>query len=261
MQNTAGVSAGELLLYRFKGRALKLCVFLGITMSALALAPATISSDDRGRRIAAVGLVLVCWLLAEHYRKRSTWVPDVLIDRRWVLVVAALTAVPYAIEGHAQSDAFMGLAPLSGVAATTCRRREVIVFAGISVIAYFVGVSLGGGIEALTTADHLVGGIQQTVAIVICCGLSAFVVVGFRRFIERIPPPATVSLKQPGLTKREREVLTLLGEDMNRTEIAKSLFLSNETIKSHIKSARSRLGARNQEEAVSLYWRYYRDDG
>ncbi len=285
MNSIGGISAGELLLYRFKGRALKLCVSLGIALSSLALVPASVSSEDRGRRIAAVALLLVCWLLTDYYRKRSSWVPDVLADRRWVLAAAALTAVPYAIDGHAQSDAFMGLAPLAGIAATTCRRREVIAFAGISVVAYTVGVTLGGGsFEVLTAAEHPFDGVQQIAAIVACCGLFAFAVLGFRRFIEEIPNTVVAdstnvspvaggdlatqdvqgrrsSKQQPRLTDREREVIGLLAKDKSRREIAETLVIDPKTVKSHIDSAKSKLGVSRQEEAVAAYMENHPEGG
>jgi|GEM_PF-6918392 len=288
MNRAGGVSAGELLLYRFKGRALKLCVSLGVGLSAAALLPALLSTEDRGRRFAAVALLLIFWLLADRLRRRSNWVPDVLVDRRWVLVAAALTAVPYAIDGHAQSDAFMGLAPLAGVAATTCRRREVIAFAAISIGAYLGGVILGGGgIGVLTAAERPFDGVQQVAAIAACCGLSAFAVLGFRRFTEGMPgavePDAPVEgdtvtspseteepesrdigggrEAPPVLTEREREVIELLATGMERPEIAERLVISKDAVKSRFDSAKSKLGVRTQEEAVAVYLRLRDEDG
>lgn len=288
MDETRAVSAGELLLYRFKGRTLKLCVSLGIALSALALLPAALSTEDRGRRCAAIALLIVFWLIAEHQRSRSDWVPDVLADRRWVLAAAALTAVPYAIDGHAQSDAFMGLAPLAGVAATTCRRREVVAFTAISVLAYLVGVVIGGGgFGVFTTADHPFDGVQQVAAICACCGLFAVAVLGFRRFIEEIPaavaeegrpelpgtpdprPTATSKEaadegrgeKRPDLTDRELDVLALLADDKSRPEISEILLIAPGTVKSRIDSARAKIGVRDQAEAVAYWVDHHGGDG
>ncbi len=266
-----GIGAGELLLYRFKGRALKLCVRLGIAMSVLAFLPALVSTDDRGRRLAAVGLLLVCWVAAEYYRKRGGWVPDVLEDRRWVLAAAAFTVLPYAIDGHAQSDAFMGIAPLAGVAAATCRRREVVGFAAISIAAYVAGVMIGGNIGALGEAEYPFDVVQQIAAISACCGLFAFGVLGFRRFIEQIPVVAAMpgdqaaglvseaaegsgwAEKSSRLTNREREVLELLAQGQTRKEIAARFFIAGATVRTHINNAKAKLGVSSQEEAVAVY--------
>jgi DNA-binding CsgD family transcriptional regulator len=255
------VSVGERLLYRFKGRALKLSVAFGIGLSAAALIPALLSTEDRWRRVAAVAVLLAAWTLAEYLRRRRRWVFDVLLDRRWVLALALAMAIPYAIDGHAQTDAFMGVAPLAGVAAATCRRREVAVFALLSIIAYVLGVAVGGGgIGILITARHPFDGIQQAVSIAACCGLAAFVVFGFRRFIEAMSEFETHDNPPAALTKREREVLRMLGEGRSRDEIAGTLILATSTIRSHIDNARAKLEVRHQEEAVALYWRHHRDD-
>lgn len=269
MEASHGISAGDLLLSRFKGRGLKLCVRLGIAMSTLAFLPAAVSTDDRGRRVAAAALLLACWFAAEYFRNRSEWIPDVLADRRWVLAAAAFTTLPYAIDGHAQVDAFMGIAPLAGVAAVVCRRREVIVFAAISIAAYVVGVAVGGGgLNALADSEHPFDATQQIAAIGACCGLFAFGVLGFRRFIDRIPEVvagATGAKEKEGekegenaggveqLTDREREVLELLMVGQKAGEIAKTLIVSPETVKTHIKKLRRKLGASSQAEAVAIY--------
>mgnify|MGYP001336329355 CR=1 FL=1 len=52
------------------------------------------------------------------------------------------------------------------------------------------------------------------------------------------------------LTKREREVLTGLLAGQSNREIANHLSLSEVTIKHHLKSLRSKLGAKNRTHAV-----------
>jgi two-component system, NarL family, response regulator LiaR len=61
-------------------------------------------------------------------------------------------------------------------------------------------------------------------------------------------PPA------PGLdlTEREREVLALMIEGLNNTQIAGRLSVSPSTIKSHVSSILSKLGAASRTEAVTL---------
>jgi len=52
------------------------------------------------------------------------------------------------------------------------------------------------------------------------------------------------------LTKREEEVLRLLATAMNRDEIADKLFISEETVKMHIKNSYKKLKAKNKIDAL-----------
>jgi NarL family two-component system response regulator LiaR len=58
----------------------------------------------------------------------------------------------------------------------------------------------------------------------------------------------------PGLdlTEREREVLALMVEGLNNTQIAGRLTVSSSTIKSHVSNILSKLGVASRTEAVSL---------
>jgi NarL family two-component system response regulator LiaR len=58
----------------------------------------------------------------------------------------------------------------------------------------------------------------------------------------------------PGLdlTEREREVLTLMIEGLNNTQIAGRLSVSPSTIKSHVSNILSKLGVASRTEAVTL---------
>lgn len=54
------------------------------------------------------------------------------------------------------------------------------------------------------------------------------------------------------LTEREREVLTMLALGETNSTIAEQLHLSPETVRSHTRSARLRLGARSRSHAIAL---------
>jgi DNA-binding NarL/FixJ family response regulator len=56
---------------------------------------------------------------------------------------------------------------------------------------------------------------------------------------------------EPRLTPREREVLRLLSKGQTNKEIGAELFLSPETVRTHVHKAVVRLGVRNRTEAVA----------
>ena len=56
----------------------------------------------------------------------------------------------------------------------------------------------------------------------------------------------------PKLTERELEVLKLMVEGLNNTQIAGKLVVSPSTIKSHVSSILSKLGVASRTEAVTL---------
>jgi LuxR family transcriptional regulator, regulator of acetate metabolism len=55
------------------------------------------------------------------------------------------------------------------------------------------------------------------------------------------------------LTRREHEVLQLLIKGATNTEIARSLFVAEDTVKSHVKRVLRKLGASNRGQAVATY--------
>jgi DNA-binding NarL/FixJ family response regulator len=60
------------------------------------------------------------------------------------------------------------------------------------------------------------------------------------------------------LSARQREILELLAEGSTNSEIAGRLFLSESTVKQHLRAAYKALGVRNRREAAALSRRYRR---
>ncbi len=68
-------------------------------------------------------------------------------------------------------------------------------------------------------------------------------------FVDPAVPPKGSRGK---LTQRQRQILQLLANGESTTVAARELDLSEETVKTHIKTAIARLGARNRTHAVSI---------
>jgi NarL family two-component system response regulator LiaR len=55
-----------------------------------------------------------------------------------------------------------------------------------------------------------------------------------------------------GLTERESEILSLLSTGMTNRELGRNLYVSENTIKTHLRSLYAKLGVRNRAQAASL---------
>lgn len=62
-----------------------------------------------------------------------------------------------------------------------------------------------------------------------------------------------------GLTKREREILALLGQGLTNAELAARLFISTKTAAHHVSSILAKLGVRNRSEAAAYVQRFLTD--
>lgn len=67
----------------------------------------------------------------------------------------------------------------------------------------------------------------------------------------RLSPSGANSTAGASLTTREREVCTLLATGLSGEEIAERLFLSSETVRTHIRNAMQRLGVKTRVHLVS----------
>ena len=75
-----------------------------------------------------------------------------------------------------------------------------------------------------------------------------------RRLIERFltTPAPRQGDRLSALTEREREVLRLVAEGLSNAEIARALFVSHGTVKTHVGRILAKLGLRDRVQAVVL---------
>jgi DNA-binding NarL/FixJ family response regulator len=62
---------------------------------------------------------------------------------------------------------------------------------------------------------------------------------------------SSVGNKLPELTRRERDVLRLLADGLSNEEIGKKLFISAETVRTHVRKAMAKLDADTRTQAVA----------
>ena len=63
--------------------------------------------------------------------------------------------------------------------------------------------------------------------------------------------PSSIGIKLPQLTQRERDVLRLLADGLANEEIGKRLYISAETVRTHVRKAMDKLDADTRTQAVA----------
>ncbi|MFD4346198.1 response regulator [Streptomyces coelicoflavus] len=76
------------------------------------------------------------------------------------------------------------------------------------------------------------------------------------RMLHRLAPPDTGARRPPSepLTRREREVATLIAAGLTNTEIGEELFVSLATVKSHAANLQRKLEVRNRVGIAAWAW-------
>jgi DNA-binding CsgD family transcriptional regulator len=179
---------------------------------------------------------------------------EAAVERGRALVARGAASNCQLIVGH--GERLVGHALASADIPAACRHLEAalaaFVQAGIPYRAAQTRLLLA---RVLGQEDREVAGAEARVA------LSVFEDLGARRDADAAAAllrdlgvkAARTGPKNVGrLTRREQEVLALLGEGLSNPEIAARLFLSRKTVEHHVARILSKLGLRGRAEAAAL---------
>ena len=146
----------------------------------------------------------------------------------------------------------MALPMMDGATATRAIRKHFPQVQVIALTSFKEGKIIRNALEAGAigyllkdvSADELVRAIRAAHA-----GRATLSPEAAQALVETANQPPAPGLD---LTEREREVLTLMIEGLNNTQIAGRLVVSPSTVKSHVSNILSKLGVASRTEAVTL---------
>jgi two-component system, NarL family, response regulator LiaR len=146
----------------------------------------------------------------------------------------------------------MALPVMDGATATRAIRQQFPQVQVIVLTSFKEGELIKNALEAGAigyllkdvSADELVGAIRAAHA-----GRATLSPEAAQALVETSNQPPAPGLT---LTEREREVLSLMIEGLNNTQIAGRLTVSPSTIKSHVSNILAKLGVASRTEAVTL---------
>jgi NarL family two-component system response regulator LiaR len=146
----------------------------------------------------------------------------------------------------------MVMPDMDGATATRAIRQQFPQVQVIALTSFKEGELIKNALEAGAiayllkdvSADDLVRGIRAAHA-----GRATLSPEAAQALVETANQPPAPDLD---LTEREREVLALMVEGLNNTQIAGRLTVSPSTIKSHVSNILSKLGVASRTEAVTL---------
>lgn len=115
----------------------------------------------------------------------------------------------------------------------------------------YVTAALGAGASGFVLKRLPVRQIAEAVRVV-AAGEAILFPAALRRMVAARPPAAAEALPKAELTGREEEVLRLMATGLSNPEIAQSLTVSLETVKTHVGNVLTKLGAQNRTHAVVI---------
>lgn len=135
--------------------------------------------------------------------------------------------------------------------------RSIVIGFGLMILCMLV-------LFKLAEVNFTMGNVRLEVIVAIAAMIFFFVGLYFnqrenRRQTEPPPPqnnltaaPDYEQIKKLGLSQREHDVLVKMAEGLSNQEIAAQLFVSENTIKTHVSSILFKLDAKRRTQAVQL---------
>lgn len=115
----------------------------------------------------------------------------------------------------------------------------------------YVTAALSAGASGFVLKRLPVRQIAEAVRVV-AAGEAILFPAALRRMVSARPLPSAEALPRAALTGREEEVLRLMATGLSNPEIAESLTVSLETVKTHVGNVLTKLGAQNRTHAVVI---------
>ncbi|MFC5664954.1 response regulator [Kitasatospora misakiensis] len=115
----------------------------------------------------------------------------------------------------------------------------------------YVTAALGAGASGFVLKRLPVRQIAEAVRVV-AAGEAILFPAALSRMVTARPLASAEALPKAALTGREEEVLRLMATGLSNPEIAQSLMVSLETVKTHVGNVLTKLGAQNRTHAVVI---------
>ncbi|AYV30642.1 MULTISPECIES: response regulator transcription factor [Streptomyces] len=115
----------------------------------------------------------------------------------------------------------------------------------------YVTAALSAGASGFVLKRRPVPQIAEAVRVV-AAGEAILFPTTLRRMVTARPLASTAALPRAALTGREEEVLRLMATGLSNPEIAGSLSVTLETVKTHVGNVLTKLGAQNRTHAVVI---------
>jgi DNA-binding CsgD family transcriptional regulator len=248
---------------------------MGLLLSAVVLSAGALSANDPADRSLAALVVAAAWV-AVRWQLTVRDVPTFTATE--LVGSAAFTSVPFAVDGHAQTNVFLAMAPLGALAALCSNRRELLLFAGTWLFAYALGAMIGTGPGALVE-HHRFDAAEQVLIMVASCGIFYVIADLVRAYAAHLDDQVRVAVDEstrtvPGanlnddvetdhstapspdlnvLSRREKEVLRLITEGKQSDEIGRELYIATRTVESDRSKILHKLDVGSMPEAVTFY--------
>jgi two-component system, NarL family, response regulator DesR len=74
-------------------------------------------------------------------------------------------------------------------------------------------------------------------------------------YVDPAASSQLLGVRETNVTQRERDVLRRLAQGLSNDQIGEQLYISGQTVRTHVRKASSKLGAQNRTQAVALAMR------